>query len=152
MTILNLDSIKTTAESIWKKFSKNDALDKENRETESNSKLGNNLFQDTLADKGKGHRNFENFSFSFLKKTKSGHPKNMFFGHFKKSFKILLIFSFPVKLKLIPPSQVSNLVSRSTEFSERILKHIGADYVNQDLNCKVLTNNATRQDSKVLAL
>ena len=139
MTILNLDSIKTTAESIWKKFSKNDALDKENRETESNSKLANNLSQDTLADKGKGHRSFENFSFSFLKKTKSGHPKNMFFGHlninlirnkfesFQEIIQNTLIFSFPVKLKLIPPSQVSNLVSRSTEFSKRIVMHMGED-------------------------
>ena len=31
--------------------------------------------------KGKIHINFENLPFSFLKKTKSKHPKNLFFGH-----------------------------------------------------------------------
>ena len=39
-------------------------------------------------------------------------------NQFRKSFKIPLTFSSSVKLKLIPPSQVSNLVSRSIEFSE----------------------------------
>ena len=47
----------------------------------SNSKLSNNLSQDALKGKGKSHINFENLLFSFLKKTKSKHPKSLFFGH-----------------------------------------------------------------------
>ena len=96
MAILNLNSIATTAEYIWTILAynfifalntltwhrisqENDAFDKDNPETESNSKFSNNLSQDTL--KGKSHINFENLIFSFLKKTKSKHPKNLFFGH-----------------------------------------------------------------------
>ena len=52
-----------------------------NPETESNSKLSNNLSQDTLKGKVKSHINFENLLFSFLKKIKSRHPKNLLFGH-----------------------------------------------------------------------
>ena len=98
MAILNLDSIATTAEYIWTILAynfilalntltwhrisqENDAFDKDNPETESNSKFSNNLSQDTLKGKGKSHINFENLLFSFLKKTKSKHPKNLFFGH-----------------------------------------------------------------------
>ena len=62
------------------------------------------------------------------KTAKSKHSKNLPFEHlnirsetnlnqFRKSFKIPLTFSSPVKLKLIPPSQTSNLVSQITEFS-----------------------------------
>ena len=98
MAILNLDSIATTVEYIWTILAynfilalntltwhrisqENDAFDKDNPETESNSKFSNNLSQDTLKGKGKSHINFENLSFSFLKKTKSKHPKNLFSGH-----------------------------------------------------------------------
>ena len=59
----------------------NYVFDKDNPETELNSKFLNNLSQDTLKGKGKSHINFENLLFSFLKKTKSKHPKNLFFGH-----------------------------------------------------------------------
>ena len=66
----------------WHRISQeNDAFDKDNPETESNSKFSNNLSQDTLKGKGKSHINFENLLFSFLKKTKSKRPKNLFFGH-----------------------------------------------------------------------
>ena len=50
-------------------------------ETKSNSKCLNNLSQDTLKGEVKSHINFEDLLFSFLKKTKSKHPKNLFFGH-----------------------------------------------------------------------
>ena len=60
---------------------KNDALAKDNPETESNFKFSNNLCHDNLEGKGISHRNFENLSFFFLKKTKSKHPKNLFLGH-----------------------------------------------------------------------
>ena len=125
----------------WHRISQeNDILDKDNPETESNSKFSNNLSQDTLESKGKSHRNFENPSFSFLKKTKSKYPKNLFFAHlninsvrnkFESIQQIIqntFAFSSAVKLKLIPPSQVNNLLSRSTEFSERIVMHMGEDY------------------------
>ena len=59
----------------------NGAFDKDNPEFESNSKFSNNLSQDTLKGKVKSHINFENLLFSFLKETKSKHPKNLFFGH-----------------------------------------------------------------------
>ena len=53
--------------------------DKDNPETESSFKFLNNLSQDTLEGKGKSNINFENLSFSFLKKTKSKYPKNFIF-------------------------------------------------------------------------
>ena len=66
----------------WHRISQeNVAFDKNNPETKSNSKISNNFSQDTLEGKRKGHINFENLSFSFLKKTKSKHTKNVFFGH-----------------------------------------------------------------------
>ena len=53
----------------WHRISQeNDAFDKNK----------NNLPQDTLEDKGNSHINFENLSFSFLKKTKSKHPRTCF--------------------------------------------------------------------------
>ena len=100
-------------------FQENDALRKYNHETESNSKFLNNSSQDTLENKGKSHRNFQNLSFSFSKKTKPKYPKNLFFGHlninsirkklnqFRKSYKIPLTFSSLKKVKLIPSQQLS---------------------------------------------
>ena len=64
-------------------------------------------------------------------------------NQFRKSFKIPLTFSSPVKLKLIPPSQTSNLVSQITEFSYKDDNTHGGGllfYVNQDLNFEVPTN------------
>ena len=56
----------------WHKLSQeNNALDKENPETESNSKFLNNLPQDTLEGKGKSYLKFENLSFSVSKEKKS---------------------------------------------------------------------------------
>ena len=148
MTILNLSSIATTSESIWILltltqniiFQENNALDKDNPETEWSSKFLNNISQGTLDGEGKSHINFENRSFSFFKKTKSKHPKNLFFGHWnvnlirnkfesvQKIIEIPLTFSHSMKLKLIPPSQTSNLVPRSTEFSKWIVTYMGEDY------------------------
>ena len=66
---------------IWHRISEeNEVFDKDNLETEPNSKFSNKLSQDTLEDKGKNHINIENLSFSFLKKTKSKH-KNLLFGN-----------------------------------------------------------------------
>ena len=50
--------------------------------------------------------------------------------------------------------QVSNLVSWSTEVSKMIVIHMGRllFYVNQDLNCKVLTNYPMYQDFEILTL
>ena len=49
-------------------------------ETESNSELAKNLRENTLKSKSDNHDNDENISFPFLKKIKSEHPKNLFFG------------------------------------------------------------------------
>ena len=48
--------------------------------TESNSELAKNLFEDTLESKSDNHDNDENIPFPFLKKIKSQHPKDLFFG------------------------------------------------------------------------
>ena len=94
MAIVNPDSIATMMKHIWTILAysfilalntltwhrisqENDAFDKDNPETESNSKFSNNLSQDTLKGKGKSHIKFENLLFSFVKKTKSKHPKNL---------------------------------------------------------------------------
>ena len=56
----------------------NDNLIENVSETEWNSKLTTkNLFEDTLESKSDNH---DNVSFPFLKKIKSQHPKNLFFG------------------------------------------------------------------------
>ena len=65
------------------------------------------------------------------------------------------MFSSSVKLKLIPPSQASNLVSQSNRIFRKDRNAHGAGllfYVNQDLICKVLTNYPMRQNFEVLAL
>ena len=70
--------------------------------------------------------------FPFLKKVKSEHPKNVFFGQLnansirnkfksvqeiiQKTFDIFLV----VKLKLIPPSQINSFVFLSIEYFKRI--------------------------------
>ena len=53
----------------WHKVSQeNDAFDKDNPETESNSHFLNNLSKDTLEGKAKSHTNFDNFSLFLNKK------------------------------------------------------------------------------------
>ena len=75
-------------------------------------------------------------------------------NRFRKLFQITMILSSSVKLKLIPSSQASNLVSRSTEFFERIVMHMAGllFYVHQDLNFKLLTNYPMHPDFEILAL
>ena len=118
----------------WHRISqKNDAFDKDNPKTESYSKFPNNLSWEALEGKGKSHINFENHSFSFLKKTKSKHPKNSFFGHLNinlirnkfESVQKIIKNTFDIFLytetKIDSSSQASNLVSRSPEFFEILL-------------------------------
>ena len=71
-----------------------------------------------------------------------------------KLFQITMILSSSVKLKSIHSSQASNLVSRSTEFFERIVMHMAGllFYVHQDLNFKLLTNYSMHPDFEILAL
>ena len=65
------DVILVNTSKMYHAFNLNDALDKDNPETESNSKFSKNLSQDTLEGKDKSHINFENLSFScFLKENK----------------------------------------------------------------------------------
>ena len=49
-------------------------------ETESNSEITKYLPEDSLESKSDNHENDENISFPFLKKIRSKHPKNLFFG------------------------------------------------------------------------
>ena len=81
--ILADDFIRALNTPTWHRISQENAtFDKNNPETKSNSKISKNFSQDTFEGKRKGHINFENLSFSFLKKTKSKHPKNFFFWTF----------------------------------------------------------------------
>ena len=58
----------------------NDALIGNVSETESNSETAKYLPEDSLESKSDNHENDENISFPFLKKIRSKHPKNLFFG------------------------------------------------------------------------
>ena len=123
---------------MYHAFNLDDALDKDNPENEWNSKFSNNLSQDTLEGKGSSRIHLKFSPLSFSKKTKSKHPKILFYGHFssiKNKFESVqdiiqntFDISSSMKLKLIP-SQATNLVSRSTEFFERIVMHMGEDYL-----------------------
>ena len=67
---------------MYHAFNLDDALDKDNPENESNSKFSNDLSQDTLEGKGSSRIHLKFSPLSFLKKTKSKHPKILFYGHF----------------------------------------------------------------------
>ena len=127
----------------------------------------NNLSQDTLEGKGKSRINFENLSFSFLKKTKSKHPKNLFFGHlninlirnkFESVQEIIQntfdIFPFSeTKIDSSFPSQQFSIPKYRIFRKDRNAHEGGLlFYVYQDLNCKVLTNHPMRQNFENLAL
>ena len=58
----------------------NDALIGNVSETESNSETTKYLPEGSLERKSDNHENDENISFPFLKKIRSKHPKNLFFG------------------------------------------------------------------------
>ena len=58
----------------------NDALIGNVSETESNSETTKYVPEDSLESKSDSHENDENISFPFLKKIRSKHPKNLFFG------------------------------------------------------------------------
>ena len=45
-------------------------------------------------------------------------------NHFKKSFKIPLIFVLPVELKLIPPFQINSFAFHNTVYFEKIVMHM----------------------------
>ena len=58
----------------------NDTLIENISETESNSVLAKYLPKNTLENKSDNNDNHESISFGFLRKIKSEHPKNLFFG------------------------------------------------------------------------
>ena len=58
----------------------NDALIGNVSETESISATTKYLSGESLESKSGNHDNYENISFPFLKKIRSKHPKNLFFG------------------------------------------------------------------------
>ena len=145
----------------------NDALIENFSETESNSELAKNLLDDTFESKSDNHDNDENISFPFLKKIKSKHPKNLFYGQLnvnsirkkfesveeiiQNAFDIFLVCetktdsSFPNQQFCIPEYHI---------FQKDRNAHGGGllFYVNQDLNCKVLNKYPTRQDLENLVL
>ena len=57
-----------------------DALIGNVSETESNSETTKYVPEDSLESKSDSHENDENISFPFLKKIRSKHPENLFFG------------------------------------------------------------------------
>ena len=114
-----------------------------------------------MESKSDNHDNDENISFLFLKKIKSEHPKNVFFGQLnvnsirnkfesvqeiiKNTFDIFLVCetktdsSFPNQQFCIPEYRIFR--------KDRTARGGGLLFcVNQDLNCKVLNKYPTRQD------
>ena len=119
----------------------NDALIENVSETEPRSEIAKYFPEDSLESKSDNHENYENISFSFLKKIKSEHPKNLFFRQFNvnsirnKSESVQEInqntfdfFFVPVRLKLIPLSQINCFVFLNTVYFERIVMHVVEDY------------------------
>ena len=58
----------------------NEALIEDISEFESNFEFARNLPDDSFESKIDNHDKDENISYPFLKKVKSKHPKNLFFG------------------------------------------------------------------------
>ena len=120
-----------------------------------------------MEGKGKSHINFENLSFSFLKKAKAKHPKNLFFGHLhinsirnkfesvqeiiQNTFDIFLFSETKIDSSF-PSQQFSILEYRIFRKDRNAFGRGLLFYINQDLNCKVLTNYPMRQDFEILAL
>ena len=77
----------------WRRiFHENDAFDKDNPKLNQIPNFRITYLKILWKVKVKSHINFENVSFSFLKKTESKDPRNLFFGHLNinsiKLFKI----------------------------------------------------------------
>ena len=120
-----------------------------------------------MEGKGKSHIHFENLFIFFLKRTKSKPPKNLYFRHLninsirnkfdsvqeiiQNTFHIFLFTktktdsSFPSQQFSIPEYQIFQK-DRNAHEGGLLL------YVNQHLNCKVLTNYPMRQDFEILIL
>ena len=104
-------------------------------------KLPEYLPEDILESKSDNHDNDENISSPFLKKIKSEHPKNLFFRQFnvnsiRNKFESVQeinqntfdFFFVPVRLKLIPLSQINCFAFLNTVYFERIVMHVVEDY------------------------
>ena len=120
-----------------------------------------------MESKNDNHENDENISFPFLKKIRSKHPKNLFFGQLNLNsirskfesvqeiiqniFDIFLVCetkidsSFPNQQFCIPEYRIFRK-DRNARGGGLLF------YVNQDLNCKVLNKYPTRQDLEILVL
>ena len=114
-----------------------------------------------MESKSDNRDNYENISFPFLKKIRSKHPKNLFFGQLnvnsirnkfesvqeiiQNTFDIFLAcmtknhFSFPDQQSYIPEYRIFRK-DRNARGGGLLF------YVNQDLNCQVLNKYPTRQD------
>ena len=145
----------------------NDALIGNVSETESNSETTKYLPEDSLESKSDNHENDENISFPFLKKIRSKHPKNLFFGQLnvnsirnkfesvqeiiQNTFDIFLVCE--TKTYTFFPNQQFCIPEYSIFRKDRNARGGGLFfYVNQDLNCKVLNKYPTRHDVEILVL
>ena len=79
--ILAANFILALSRQIWLGIIRDkDALIENVSKTESNSETTKYLPENSLESKSDKHDNTENIPFPFLKKIKSKHPKNLFFG------------------------------------------------------------------------
>ena len=113
------------------------------------------------------HENDENISFPFLKKIRSKHPKNLFFGQLNvnsirnKFESVQEIPQNTFDIFLVCDTKIDSSFPNQ-QFCIREYRIFGKDrnargggllfYVNQDLNCKVLNTYPTRQSLEILVL
>ena len=120
-----------------------------------------------MESKRDDHDNDENISFPFLKKIRSEHPKNLFFGQLNvnsirnklESFQEIIQNTFDVFLACETKIDSSDLNRQFCISEYRILrKNCNASgggllfYVNQNLSCKVLNKYPMVQDLEILVL
>ena len=120
-----------------------------------------------MESKNDNHENDENISFPFLKKIRSKHPKNLFFGQLnlnsiRSKFEsvqeiIQNIFDIFLVCETKIDSSFPNQQFRIPEYrifrKDRNACGGGLLFcVNQDLNYKVLNKYPTRQDLEILVL
>ena len=120
-----------------------------------------------MESKSDSHENDENISFPFLKKIRSKHPKNLFFGQLNvnsirnklESFQEIIQNTFDVFLACETKIDSSDSNRQFCISEYRILrKNCNASgggllfYVNQDLSCKVLNKYPMVQDLEILVL
>ena len=120
-----------------------------------------------MESKSDNHDNDENIPFPFLKKIKSEHPKNLFFGQLNansirnkfESVQEIIQNTFDIFLACDTKTDSSFPNQQFCVTEYRIFRknrNAGGGgllfYVNEDLNCKVLNKYPMRQDLEILVL